>query len=59
MYLTVWRDKTFFQIAVPSLIGGLFFGIGAAAFHLYQKRKHGLTTWDKFIDEGEVPPKRG
>ena len=58
MYLSVWRDKTFLQIAVPSFIGGLLFGLVTAVFHSYQKRKHGLTTWDKFIEGVEELSKR-
>lgn len=58
MRFTVWQDKTLFQIAVPSIICGFFFGIGMAAFHLYQKRKCGLTTWEEFINDVKSSPKR-
>lgn len=51
MYFTVWHDRTFLQIAIPSLLGALFFGLGTMVFHGFQKRKHGLTTWENFIEE--------
>ncbi len=51
MYLTVWRDKTFFQIAVLSTLGGFLFGLGMAVFHWYQKRKLGITTWGEFVEK--------
>ena len=51
MHFTVGQYEVLSRIAIPSIIGGICFGLAMALFHLYRKRKVGLTTWKKFIDD--------
>ena len=48
MFFSVWRDKSFLQILIPTLIAGFFFGLFMAMLHQCNKRKSGLSTWEKF-----------
>ncbi|MGE0761879.1 MAG: DUF6404 family protein [Bdellovibrionales bacterium] len=49
MHFTAWSDRALNQIAIPSIVCGIFFGLVAAIFHSYQRRKLGPITWNEFI----------
>jgi hypothetical protein len=55
MFLSVWRDKNFLHIFLPSLIGGILFGLCMATVQKYNKRKTGLSTWDRFGEDSLDP----
>lgn len=48
MYFTAWHDRTFYQISIPSVVCGFFFGLAFAVLHWRQRRKVGPVTWEHF-----------
>lgn len=53
MYFIIWKSVGLpLQTAVEMSVGaGLTFGIMMALVYHFVRRKHGLTTWDKFTKE--------
>ncbi len=53
MYLTVWSDRAFYQVSIPSISCGILIGTFAMALHWYQRRKLGIMTWQEFVKQNQ------
>ncbi len=48
MSSTAWRNYPLKDIFMPSIVGGILFGLAMATNHLRIKKKLGITTWGDF-----------